>query len=103
MIDPLKEALIRPKLAAALYPVGEDGKPVHVCQVYRDMRYGRDGILLESVRTPRLATSREAVARFFHQITAARKWSPPRGGYRSPSARSRANSEVERELDGLGI
>ena len=103
MIDPLTEPLIRPDLAAALYPVGADGKPVHVSRVYRDMKHGRDGIRLEFVRTPRLATSREAVARFFHRLTEAAARPPVGGSCPSRTNPRRADRDVDRELDRLGI
>jgi hypothetical protein len=103
MIDPLTEPLIRPSEATRLYPAGANGKPIDVTRVYRDMRHGRDGIRLESIRTPRLATSREAVARFFLELTAARATSPEVRGHRRPTAPPRANQQVERELDRLRI
>ena len=64
MIDPLTEELVSPREAAKLYPRGRGGKVVHVSRVYRDILHGHDGIRLESISTPRLATSRQAVARF---------------------------------------
>jgi hypothetical protein len=101
LIDPLTEDLIWPTEATSCYPRGAGGRKVHVSVVYRDMNRGRDGILLESIRTPRLATSRQAVARFFRTLSKA-------AGSESPSqpasATRRKNVDaVERELDRIGI
>ena len=104
MIDPLTEQLIRPSNAVKLYPTGRDGKPIHVSVVYRDMKYGRNGILLESLRTPRLATSREAVVRFFYKLTSASASLGSREPVKKTRAvRERADRRVERALDQLGI
>jgi hypothetical protein len=67
------------------------------------MKYGRNGIVLESLRTPALATSREAVARFFQRLTEALATSPVVRGHGRPAAPCRANQCVEHELDRLGI
>jgi hypothetical protein len=101
VIDPLTEEVITPSEAAALYPRGPSGKKVHVCKVYRDMSRGCHGIVLESIRTPRLATSRQAVARFFRRLTDRRHQMTPPG--HEASARYRASREVEQELDRLGL
>jgi hypothetical protein len=103
MIDALMERLIRPSEAVTMYPVGPGDKFPHPSRVYRDMKYGRNGIVLESLRTPTLATSRQAVARFFVKLTEARATSSEASGHRRPNARPRANQLVERELDRLGI
>src|SRR4051812_6611550 len=101
MIDPLKEDLIWPTEATKLYPRGPGGKKRHVSQVYRDMKVGHRGIVLESIRTPKLATSREAVARFFHRLTEAS--GPAQPAPRSQAGRERSDRDVERELDRLGF
>src|SRR4051812_46174754 len=102
MIDPLSEDTIWPTVAADLYPRGPEGRKVHVSRVYRDMKRGRYGIVLESIHTPRLATSRQAVARFFQRLTEVRQSASGRTSQTEP-ARERANVEVERELDRLGL
>ena len=101
MIDTLVEDLITPAEATALYPRGPTGKKVHVSKVYRDMGRGVRGIVLESVRTPRLATSRQAVARFFRRLSEVSRPAAPAA--RSDVARERANHVVEQELDRLGF
>ena len=99
MIDPLAEELISPSAAAGLYPRGPEGKKVHVSKVYRDMKRGHRGISLESVRTPKLATSRQAVARYFRRLDdAMRPTTPAR-----PTSTGRAAGSVDRELDRLGF
>jgi hypothetical protein len=101
VIDPLTEEVITPAEAAALYPRGPSGKKVHVCKVYRDMSRGCHRIVLESIRTPRLATSRQAVARFFRRLTDRRHQATPPSDV--ATVRERARREVEQELDRLGI
>lgn len=64
VIDPLTEELLTPTQATAFFPRGREGRKVHVSAIYRYMTRGCDGIVLESIRTPRLATSREAIGRF---------------------------------------
>jgi hypothetical protein len=102
-INPLTEDLIWPTEATKLYPRGPSGKTVHVSRVYRDMKRGRDGIVLESIRTPRMATSRQAVARFFRALSEAHQ---PTGQVtiRSRSSESmQSDRSVEQELDRIGI
>ena len=100
MIDPLVEQLISPTVATGLYPRGPDGKKVHVSKVYRDMKRGHRGVFLESVHTPKLATSREAVARFFHRLGESYRSPSP---VAAPASRGRKAEAVERELDSLGF
>ena len=69
VIDPLDEDLICPSLATRLFPPGPNGKYVHDSFVYRAMKTGCRSIILESTRTPKLATSRQAVARFIRRMT----------------------------------
>jgi hypothetical protein len=107
MIDPTKEPLVlvagpEPGIRG-IYPRNPDGSLVSVDRVYRDIRQGRGGIYLECVYTPRLATSREAVARFFARLTEARTAAAPDAGHQSLAARERAKTKVEERLDRLGI
>jgi hypothetical protein len=101
MIDPLLEELITPTEATALYPRGPSGRKVHVSRVYRDIECGFKGIKLESIRTPRLATSRQAVARYFRRLSEASNRAATQ--IHSDPKPERTNHEVERELDRLGI
>lgn len=101
MIDPLLEDLISPKEAARIFPRGPRGKHPHVSLVYRAMKSGCRNVVLESVRAPRLATSREAVARFIARLTEqAVRATPP---IRNAAARERHVEQVERGLDLLRI
>ena len=95
MIDPLREDLITPNEATRYYPRSSKGKKVHVSKVYRDMQSG-----LEFVRTPRIATSKEAIARFFRQLSAM---SEQDVSVIPIQIRSRNDERIERELDRLGI
>jgi hypothetical protein len=65
------------------------------------MQLGCRGIRLESIRTPRLATSRQAVARYFLALSEAAR---PQGSAATSSPRPRRGAEaVDRELDLLGF
>ena len=99
-IDPLTEDLITPAAATALYPRGPGGRKVHVSRVYRDMKIGVRGVRLESVKTPRLATSRQAVARFFARLS---EGSRPAVALSRHPAQQRNSNAVEQELDRLGF
>jgi hypothetical protein len=101
LIDPLTEDLIWPTAATNCYPRGEGGRKVHVSVVYRDMKRGRKGVLLESIRTPKLATSRQAVGRFFRALSESARTAP---ASRLAAAIRRDNIDaVEHELDRLGL
>lgn len=69
MINPLKETVIRPRVAVRDYPRDEHGRKVHISTIYRHMTIGVRGVVLESIKTPRLCTSREAIARFFLKLS----------------------------------
>jgi hypothetical protein len=101
MSDPLTEDVILPGTATGLFPRQPNGKKIHVSVIYRYMKHGCRGVILESVRTPRLATSRQAIARFFQRLSEPAQ---PTGLLVStPAARERENRNVEQELDWLGI
>jgi hypothetical protein len=73
-IDPLAEELITAAQAAKLYPPNSRGKHPHLSTVVRHMREGVRGVVLESLQCGgKLATSREAVARLFEQLTRLRE------------------------------
>jgi hypothetical protein len=100
VIDPMVEELITPNEATRYYPRSAKGKRVHVSRVYRDFQVGHRGVKLESLQTPRLVTSKEAIARFFRSMSAM-----PSPESTAATSRSRARDDVhiERELDQLGI
>ena len=100
MIDPLREELITPKEATHHYPRNSKGRKVHVARVYRDIQIGKQGVKLESLRTPRLVTSREAIARFFQRLSDGATQQSP---VLTRQNRSRDEERIERELDRLGI
>jgi hypothetical protein len=101
MIDPLSEDVIVPSEATRIFPKGPNGKHPHVSFIYRAMKTGCRGVVLESIRTPRLATSRQAVARFLDRLTASGR--PSSAPARGLQERGWANPEVEIELDRIGI
>ena len=101
MIDPLREELLSPAQACKLYPLGASGRPPSVSLVYRHIQKGFKGIRLESIRVPRIATSREAVSRFFRRLTEAT--TPEVQDVVSRGIVARSDQQVERELDHLGL
>ena len=101
MIDPLTEEIIWPRDVVKMLPKGSNGKHLHIGYVYRAMKTGCRGVVLESIRTPRLATSKPAVARYLRALSDADR--PAGTAPRRSGARERGNQEVERELDQLGI
>jgi hypothetical protein len=100
LIDPLYEELITPREATRYYPRNSRGRKVHVAKVYRDMQVGKHGVKLECLRTPRLVTSKEAIARFFKRLSIGAQ-----PDLRVPTGlkRSRDGERIERELDRIGI
>jgi hypothetical protein len=63
------------------------------------MLVGSRGVILESIRTPRLCTSKEAIARFFRKLSEGRGSDLPA----RPIVKSVSDRRVEEELDRLGI
>jgi hypothetical protein len=61
------------------------------------MRQGK----LEHILTPKLATSRQAIARMFTRFTEGDR--PPEPTARARAVREQTNLAVEQELDRLGI
>jgi hypothetical protein len=101
MIDPITEDLLVPREATRYFPRGPTGKPLHVAAIYRYMSAGVGGIILESINCPRKCTSRQAVARFLVRLTDRSRVARPTS--RQEVACERPNSDIERELDRLGI
>jgi hypothetical protein len=101
VIDPLTEEIIWPRVAARMFPRGENGKYPHISKIYRLMKTGCRGVVLESIRTPRLATSREAVARFFCRLGEVNRAVDAEG--RGPAGIGRASLAAEQELVDLGF
>jgi hypothetical protein len=100
MIDLFSEKLISLPQAAKLFPCSQAGRTVHVGAVYRAAKRGHGGVRLETVRTPRLATSREAVARYFEALTArSMNPEPPRPRHQE----RRRHEHVSAALDRLGL
>jgi hypothetical protein len=70
MIDLLSEDLVSLSDAAEFCPRRRGGKKPHVSCVYRWTREGYKGVVLESVQVGGTrCTSKEALARFFNQLT----------------------------------
>jgi hypothetical protein len=101
MIDPLTEEIILPRVATGLFPRQPNGKKIDTCTIYRYMKQGCRGEILESIRTPRLTTSRQAIARFMQRLSEATPTAEP--VIRSSATRERDNRAIEKELEQLGF
>src|SRR4051812_33660210 len=101
MIDPLIEDLVLPESATGLFPRQPNGKKIHASSIYRYMKHGCRGVILESIRTPRQPTSRQAGARSTRRLSEASRPAAP--APLNVAAPKRSNDEVERELDRLGF
>lgn len=97
----LEEDLISPTEAARMFPRGPNGKHPHVSFIYRAMKIGCRGVVLESIRTPKLATSRQSVARFIRRLSEMAE--PVKPSHHLTTARERDRHQVEQELDRLGF
>jgi hypothetical protein len=113
-IDIVNEKLISPTEYTKMRPSGRNGRPMSLATVYRHMFQGVKGIRLEHVKIGgNTYTSVEAVQRFVERLTSARAGTPtapagtspptPPPAPRTPSARARAITQADRELERLGI
>lgn len=102
MIDVLTESILTPLEAVAYFP-RHGGKKVHVSAIYRYMRRGLRGVVLESIQCGSLrCTSRQAVARFLSRLSARNSTSPDSSASGPPGLSARAR-EVELELERNGL
>ena len=100
MIDPNTESLISLSEAARSLPRRRAGKRPHVSCIYRWTTAGCRGVILESVQIGGTrCTSREALARFFQQLTGNQVAIP----VVTSRARKSAVAAAERQLDAAGI
>jgi hypothetical protein len=97
----LNEELILPREATRCFPPGPDGKRIHVSAIYRYMKVGTRGVVLESLNAPRKCTSREAIGRFMDRLN--NHALPGHPATRSGAGRPRVDRRVEGELDRLGL
>ena len=98
-IDLVSEQILSFPEAVRLLPRRRRGRRPHISTLYRWAK-GARGVRLEVIRTPGgLATSAEAIQRFFERLSAPTEASPSR----TARQRERDNKRVERELDDLGL
>ena len=97
MIDPMSEDLLTPKEATRYFPRGPSGRYPHVAKIYRLVKEGK----LEHILTPKLATSRQAIARMFTRFTEGDR--PAEPTIHTRAVQKQTSREVEQELDRLGI
>ena len=99
MIDPLNEQIVPLANAAAFCPRRRGGKKTHVSCLYRWTTTGCRGVRLEFLQCGGTrCTSKEALARFFNNLTA--QHSSECLTIRMPVARERAIRKAEAELEG---
>jgi len=106
MIDLAKEELITLKDICQVLPRRRRGRKPAFSTVWRWSLHGVRGVKLETLRVGgTLCTSREAVQRFFEQLSALDDAPPPeqQAAYRTPARRQRAIEAAERELEKKGI
>jgi hypothetical protein len=71
-IDPFSEELLTLTEAASFCPRHRRGKKPHASTLYRWATRGSRGVVLDALRTPGgLATTKEALRRFFAELSAA--------------------------------
>jgi len=99
-IDPLTETVISPPDASRFCPTRRGGKKPHVSCIYRWMKNGCKGVILESLQVGGTrCTSKEALARFFERLTFSDSPAPRQ----SPARRQRAAEAAVQELRRQGI
>jgi hypothetical protein len=100
MINPNLESVISLSEAARHLPRRRGGKKPHVSCLYRWTAAGCRGVVLESIQIGATrCTSREALARFFQQLTGNRVAIP----VVTSRAHKAAVTAAERQLDAAGI
>ena len=76
MIDLSREKLITLSEAAKLFP-SRSGKPIHIATIYAYTGRGKRGVVLESIQAGDIrCTTREAVGRFFTELTRRKRLRP---------------------------
>jgi hypothetical protein len=108
-IDTLIEQLISLSDAAKTLPVRRQGKRPHLATLYRWTSRGCRGVILESVQIGATrCTSKEALARFFHQLTAANgsqdaESKPAENPAKRRKRRDKEKKAAAKECDEAGI
>ncbi len=103
MIDPQNEMLVSMTEAARLLP----GRP-HASTLWRWRKKGINGVRLDTIKCGgKRLTSREAIARFVEESTAAADRPEPSGTasgtVRDHRSKARRRDRVERELAAYGL
>jgi hypothetical protein len=103
-IDIRSESILSLNNAAKVLPRRRQGKKPHFSTVWRWAMKGCRGVRLETIRVGgTLCTSREALQRFFDQLSAPDGVAVPVQPYRTPAARLRQQRQAEIELDAEGL
>jgi hypothetical protein len=98
---PLTEQIISLSEAAKLLPRRRGGKKTNVATLYRWTNRGLKGIVLDSIQIGgSRCTSREALERFFGQLT---ERPPQRLPQPAVDRRRKDHDRIQRRLDDLGI
>lgn len=97
MIDLLREHLISPAEATKFFP-RVNGHKAHVSRIYRYMKRGLRGVVLESVQAGSLrCTSLESIRRFQSRLSALN------GIKQEPPATHASKEAVENYLEASGL
>src|SRR3954451_11871564 len=104
MIDSTAETLLSLAQAAEQLPRRRRGRKTHVSTLYRWTTAGCRGVRLDTIQVGATrCTSREALQRFFEQLSQGNRGDAvPVGGGRSVALRTRKNAEAGRKLEQLG-
>jgi len=95
-IDPFAEELLTLSEAARCCPRHRQGKKSHSSTLYRWATRGSRGVVLDALRTPGgLVTTKEALRRFFAELSKARPLPLP---HQPPAQNDRHHATVEEEL-----
>ncbi len=104
MIDSASESLLTLAQAAEQLPRRRRGRKTHVSTLYRWTTAGCRGVRLDTIQVGATrCTSREALQRFFEQLSqGSRGDAVPACGVGSVASRTRKNLEAGRKLEQLG-
>ncbi len=103
MIDPLIEQVISLTDAAKLIPSRRGGKRTHASCIYRWTTAGCKGVLLESIQCGGTrCTSKEAIVRFFRELTDCERATAEPAADRHCSRETELN-RANADLDRAGI
>ncbi len=104
MIDLATEEIMTLSQVPAILPPRRAGRNAHVSCIYRWTSTGFRGVVLESVQIGGTrCTSKEALFRFFAELTRLQARPPPALSVSAAAGRQREVERAERQLDAEGV